>query len=68
MGGVGVGVALGMNERARESGEQLSALRAAQVLCGRCKHWNTIDWLTSPSARNGERCEGCDGPSSFNFA
>jgi hypothetical protein len=63
-----VGVTSMLPQRARSQSEAISTLEAAQVLCGRCKHWNSISWLTSAKGRNGERCEGCGGPSSFNFA
>lgn len=47
--------------------DQLDALKACKVRCGRCKTWNTIEWLIT-EGKNGQLCSRGNHPSSFNFA
>jgi len=58
---------LSINEKLGRYEEEISRLKACRVLCGKCKTWNTIEWLLA-EGKNGQRCTRGNHPSSFNFA
>jgi hypothetical protein len=47
--------------------EQLSTLKNSTVRCGKCKAWNSIEWLMG-EGKMGQRCSHGNHPSSFNYA
>lgn len=47
--------------------EELDTLKRCTVRCGKCKTWNTIEWLMG-EGEMGKRCSKGDHPTSFNYA
>uniref|UniRef100_A0A6B2KY86 Protein phosphatase 1 regulatory subunit 21 N-terminal domain-containing protein n=1 Tax=Arcella intermedia TaxID=1963864 RepID=A0A6B2KY86_9EUKA len=47
--------------------EELDLIKAFKVRCGKCKTWNTVEWLMG-EGKNGRVCSNGNHPSSLNFA
>jgi len=58
---------VGLSDKIGEYEEQLSVLKNSTVRCGKCKAWNTIEWLMG-EGKMGQRCSHGNHPSSFNYA
>lgn len=58
---------VGLSDKISTYEEQLSTLKNSTVRCGRCKTWNTIEWLMG-EGQMGQRCSHGNHPSSFNYS
>lgn len=58
---------VGLSDKISMYEEQLSILKNSTVRCGKCKAWNTVEWLMG-EGKMGQRCSHGNHPSSFNYA
>jgi hypothetical protein len=58
---------VGLSDKIGTYEDQLSILKNSTVRCGKCKAWNTIEWLMG-EGKMGQRCSHGNHPSSFNYA
>lgn len=58
---------VGLSDKISLYEEQLSVLKNSTVRCGKCKAWNSIEWLMG-EGKMGQRCSHGNHPSSFNYA
>jgi len=55
-----------LNEKLGDQAEQLDELKSARIYCGKCKKWNTVDWLRT-EGKNGAKCIGGNHGSYYNY-
>jgi hypothetical protein len=55
-----------MNEKLANQSEQISSMKSSKVFCGKCKKWNTIEWLIT-EGKNGAKCIGGNHGSYYNY-
>jgi len=56
-----------LNEKLTTVTDELETIKKYKIRCGKCKTWNTIEWLLT-EGKNGRYCSKGPHPSSFNFA
>jgi chromosome segregation ATPase len=56
-----------LQEKISKSSETLEMIKKWKVRCGKCKTWNTIEWLMT-DGQNGLYCSKGNHPSSLNYA
>jgi len=56
----------GQNEKISTQTEVLNEIKRSRVYCGRCKRWNTLEWLLD-QGQNGKKCSGGNHGSFFNY-
>lgn len=58
---------LGLSDKISVYEMELSSLKNSTVRCGKCRAWNTVEWLMG-EGKWGQRCSHGEHPSSFNYA
>jgi len=56
-----------LNENITRLREEIDQVKKFKVRCGKCKTWNTMEWLMS-EGKNGRFCSQGNHPSSLNYA
>jgi len=56
-----------LNENIAKIREELEQVKKFRVRCGKCKQWNTMEWLMT-EGKNGRYCSKGNHPSSLNYA
>jgi len=56
-----------LNEKMTRFQEEIDTMKKFKVRCGKCKTWNTVEWLMT-KGKNGQYCSKGNHPSSLNYA
>jgi len=56
-----------LREKMTRYQEEIDTIKKFKVRCGKCKTWNTVEWLMT-EGKNGRYCSKGNHPSSLNYA
>jgi flagellar biosynthesis chaperone FliJ len=56
----------GQNEKLAHLQDEIDTLKSHRVFCGKCKTWNTVEWLLT-EGKGGQRCSKGNHGSYYNY-
>jgi len=56
-----------LSDQSQRLDQERKKLKSHKVQCGRCKNWNSVNWLVTKGA-NGQICQKGQHPSSYNYS